>query len=259
MTACDPGGVGEGRESAVGSHRSTSLQPRKRLRRSAEALEATVRVAVFTDNDFEKVNGVTTTLKAVLRFIDPAVQPRVYTAASLGVQTPSYFAAGSVGAGLPLYPTMRIYWPRVRAFSREIARHHVDVVHTTTPGPVGLAARWLAARLGVPLVGSYHTEFGDYAAALSGSTTLGRAVDRSVRWYYRPCDPLLVPSAATRDQLIARGYDATRLIVWSRGVDAGTYSRHTAPRQRFERAGASMIGAPPCSMPVACHERRAWP
>lgn len=187
-----------------------------------------MRVAVFTDNDFEKVNGVTTTLKAVLRFIDPAVQPRVYTAASLDVQTPSYFAAGSIGAGLPLYPTMRIYWPRVRAFSREIARHHVEVVHTTTPGPVGLAARWLAAHLGVPLVGSYHTEFGDYATALSGSTTLGRAVDRSVRWYYQPCDPLLVPSAATRDRLIARGYDAARLLIWSRGVDGDLFAPHRA-------------------------------
>jgi hypothetical protein len=33
-------------------------------------------VAIFTDNDFEKVNGVTTTLRAVLQHAPPGVRLR---------------------------------------------------------------------------------------------------------------------------------------------------------------------------------------
>ena len=35
-----------------------------------------VRVGIFTDNDFDKINGVTTTLKAVLRYADDGFHPR---------------------------------------------------------------------------------------------------------------------------------------------------------------------------------------
>ena len=40
-------------------------------------------VAIFTDNDFGKVNGVTTTLTAALDCAPAGMQLRVYTAAAL--------------------------------------------------------------------------------------------------------------------------------------------------------------------------------
>src|SRR5262245_31418837 len=139
------------------------------------------RVAIFTDNDFDKVNGVTTTLKAVLRF-SRDVAPRIYTAAEVGVSTPQYFATASVGVGLPWYREMRIYWPRIRAFTKELRANGADVVHITTPGPIGVAGRWLAERLRVPVVGSYHTHLADYATAFSRSHQLGAAVESFMRW-----------------------------------------------------------------------------
>lgn len=41
-----------------------------------------------------------------------------------------------------------------------------------------------------------------------------------MKWLYGPCDPVLVPSGATRDLLRGNGYRAERLRLWSRGVDA---------------------------------------
>src|SRR5262245_13236327 len=201
-----------------------------------------MRVAIFTDNDFGKVNGVTTSLKAVLQFANGGAVPRVYTAADVGVRTPAYCALRSIGMGLPCYREMRIYLPRVRAFARELRRDGVDVVHVTTPGPVGVAARWLAARLHVPLVGSYHTELGEYAAMLSGSRRLGHAVERFVRWYYKPCQTLLVPSGATRALLVERGYDASRLRVWGRGVDVGRF----APTRALTTLRTAWRAGPAC-------------
>lgn len=182
-----------------------------------------MRVAIFTDNDFDKVNGVTTTLRAVLQF-SKNIRPRIYTSADLGIDTPSYFAASSIGVGLPWYREMRICWPRLATFARALERDGVDVIHVTTPGPIGVTGRWLAARLRVPLVGSYHTHLGDYAATFSGSTRLGRALDRYMRWCYKDCDPLLVPSIAVRDRLTAIGYRANRLTIWGRGVDTANFA-----------------------------------
>ena len=59
-------------------------------------------VAIFTDNDFGKINGVTTTLTAVLRWRPADLELRVYTAADVGVERPDYLALRSFGVGIPL-------------------------------------------------------------------------------------------------------------------------------------------------------------
>ncbi len=176
-------------------------------------------IAVITDNDFDKVNGVTTTLKAVLQHAPADVRVRVYTSADLSVDTPDYCAMASWGVGLPWYPEMRIYWPHVERLRRRLVADGVQLLHLTTPGPMGLAARWLCRRAGIPMVGSYHTHLGDYVTTFSGSHALGDGLERYMRWLYAPCDTVLVPSAATRTRLQACGYPGTQLQVWSRGVD----------------------------------------
>ena len=75
-------------------------------------------VAIFTDNDFDKVNGVTTTLRAVLQHAPPGVHVRVYTAASAPSDTPDYLAVKALGAPLPFYGEMRIYAPPLRRSGR---------------------------------------------------------------------------------------------------------------------------------------------
>ena len=183
-----------------------------------------MRVAIFTDNDFDKVNGVTTTLKAVLRHVPMAWHARIYTAGDAGTSTDTYFCASGLAAPIPWYRDMRVYLPRIASFARELRRHGVDLVHITTPGPVGLIGRHLERRCGVPVVGSYHTHFGEYVETLSGSKRLGRRMNDYMRWYYSPSRTLLVPSKATREMLIDHGYRADRLRVWPRGVDTDQFS-----------------------------------
>jgi glycosyltransferase involved in cell wall biosynthesis len=182
------------------------------------------RVAIFTDNDFDKVNGVTTTLHAVLKHAPHDVAVRIYTASDFGSDSRNYFAVPSIGVGLPWYREVRIYWPRMMRFARALAADRIDVIHITTPGPVGLAARWLAARLNLPVTGSYHTLLGHYLEALSGSARLGRVMERYMRWVYQACDPILVPTEATASYLRRAGYPADRLRIWARGVDVHAFS-----------------------------------
>ena len=193
------------------------------------------RAAVFTDNDFAKVNGVTTVLSALLRHAPATVAPRIYTVAGDEVIRPDYLALRAPGMGIPFYHEMKIYAPRVRALGAHARADGIDVVHLTTPGPVGLAALHVASRLRVPLIGSFHTDLGSYIRMLSGSARFERWVRRYLRWMYGRCERILAPSAATGAMLADDGIDPARIAVWTRGVDAETFS----PACRSEALRAS--------------------
>ena len=64
---------------------------------------APVKIAVFTDNDFAKVNGVTTVLSAVLQYAPPHVHPRIYTHSNSAADFPDYFAVRARGISIPFY------------------------------------------------------------------------------------------------------------------------------------------------------------
>lgn len=183
-----------------------------------------MRVAVFTDNDFDKVNGVTTALTALLEHAPPDLAPRVYTAAALGADAPHYLALPSFPVPIPFYSEMAMYVPRYREYLRRVVQDGVDVLHLTTPGPMGLTAMWIAAKTGLPLVGSFHTDLAKYTAILSGSSSLGRLMGQYMRWMYGRCAQTLVPSASTRELLIASGVNAGRIALWPRGVDSGHFT-----------------------------------
>lgn len=185
-------------------------------------------VAIFTDNDFDKVNGVTTTLNAVLDHAPEGQRLRIYTAGAIGCDEPRYLSLRSVGMPIPFYGEMRMYVPRLRAYQARARQDQIDVIHLTTPGPIGLAALYVASRLQIPLVGSFHTDLAAYTATLSGSERLGRLMREFMRWPYGRCQRVLVPSEDTRRLLIGARGDARKITVWSRGVD----TTHFRPERR---------------------------
>ena len=199
-----------------------------------------IRGAVFTDNDFAKVNGVTTTLTALLRHAPAGVAPRIYTHAETGVDQPGYLALPAPGIGLPFYREMKVYLPRLRALAARARADGIDLVHLTTPGPVGLAALCVASRAGLPLIGSFHTDLGSYARMLSGSARLERWLRLYMRWLYGQCERIFVPSDATRAMLVEEGIDPARVALWVRGVDADGFSpaRRSAALRAAWGAGA---------------------
>ena len=195
-----------------------------------------MRVAIFTDNDFDKINGVTTTLKALLRHAPDDVSPRVYTFADFGIETPEYLALASIGVPIPFYGEMQMYIPRLRELRRRLRADGVRLIHLTTPGPAGLAARYLARRGGTRLVGSFHTLLAEYVAALSGSTRLADGMRHYMRWLYGACEQVLVPSRDTYARLVADRWNAERMSVWPRGVDTVMFSpsrRSAALREQW--------------------------
>jgi glycosyltransferase involved in cell wall biosynthesis len=187
-------------------------------------------VGVFTDNDFDKVNGVTTSLRAAIEHAPEDIRVKIYTCDARGADTPTYLSLKARGMRIPYYREMKVYAPPLMEFLRRARADSLDVVHLTTPGPIGLAAMWVAARLSLPLVGSFHTNFTEYAEILSGSRRLGDLVRRYLRWSYRRCRIVLAPSEATRGMLIENRIAPRTVRLWRRGVSTGRFS----PAKRSE-------------------------
>src|SRR5262245_29068523 len=193
-------------------------------------------VAIFTDNDFDKINGVTTTFTAALRHAPSGIRLRMYTSATLAVDEPDYLAIRSLGLPIPFYGEMRMYVPRLGEFLARARADRIGLIHLTTPGPIGLAALFVAWRLRLPLVGSFHTDLAAYAATLSGSARLGALMREYMRWPYGKCTRILVPSEHTRQLLIDARANPAKIDVWPRGVDTVLFSpskRSTALRDAW--------------------------
>lgn len=207
-----------------------------------------MRVAIFTDNDFAKVNGVTTTLRAVLRGRPADLDVRVYTAADVAEERPDYLALRAPGVGIPFYAEMKMYLPRFAAFLRRARADGIDLIHYTTPGTVGLAAQFVRWRLDVPMIGSFHTQLSEYTELLSGSKQLGHWMREYQRWPYGQCERILVPSEATRALLVSAKIRAEKIRIWTRGVDAERFS--PARRSEARRAAWGVSDARPAVLYV---------
>jgi glycosyltransferase involved in cell wall biosynthesis len=119
---------------------------------------------------------------------------------------------------------MKVYVPPVRRLLRELRADGADVIHMTTPGPMGLAALFASSELQLPLIGSFHTHLAEYTTRLSGSQRLGGWMREYLRWIYGKCQQILAPSQATCQVLIDAKIDPAKLAIWERGVCTDRFS-----------------------------------
>jgi glycosyltransferase involved in cell wall biosynthesis len=84
--------------------------------------------------------------------------------------------------------------------------------------------------MGLPVLGSYHTELAAYAGLRSQDPDLEIAARIAIGAFYGQCRRVLSPSPASDDVLRAMGIAGERVGRWDRGVDVGRFS----PGRRVE-------------------------
>ena len=120
---------------------------------------------------------------------------------------------------VPYYPGLRIGVPSLSAAVQTLAEGAFDVIHVCSPGPAGVAGALVSRGLGVPLLGSYHTELTAYAGLRSGERRVADAMAMGVSAFYGACDLVLSPSPASDAALAEIGVAAEKVARWDRGVD----------------------------------------
>lgn len=145
------------------------------------------------------------------------------------------------GATLPKYPDLQFGFPCGRRLRREWTRDRPDVVHVATEGPLGVSAIRAAARLGIPVTSSFHTNFHTYGRhyGLGVLTRVGLAYLRRVHHRTRRT---FVPSDSILRTLREDGF--RDLAILGRGVDADLFRpdrRDETLRREWGAEGASPV------------------
>jgi glycosyltransferase involved in cell wall biosynthesis/predicted metal-dependent phosphoesterase TrpH len=124
---------------------------------------------------------------------------------------------------VPFYPGLRIGIPSLPNAVETLSEGHFDAIHVCSPGPAGVAGALVARALGLPLIGSYHTELSAYAGVRSGERRVAEAATMAVSAFYNACDVVLSPSPAADAALAAIGMSRERVLRWDRGVDTSRF------------------------------------
>jgi 1,2-diacylglycerol 3-alpha-glucosyltransferase len=175
--------------------------------------DAPLRVAIFGESYLPYLSGVTVATEALARGLGaaghdvllvaprPAVGAEPGTGGALGPDPqlgwlPSFELPGPAPNGY------RVPWPLPSAALRAAAAFAPELVHAQSPFTSGLMARRLARHLGVPLVFTHHTRFGDYRHYLGplawpGSALLGAYLRR----FWLSCAAVVAPGSELAQEI----------------------------------------------------------
>ncbi len=194
--------------------RSAAMTARRRGSRSSPT--ASARCTASPARSRRSASGGCPAIEIEVVGTDPEVDRRLPAVAEIDV---------------PFYPGLRIGVPSLPAAVQTLDRRLFDAIHVCSPGPVGMAGVLLARALGLPLIGSYHTELTAYAELRSGRPQVAQAMAMAVGAFYSACDVVLSPSPAS-DLALTRDRDARRA-----GHALGPGRGHRALRPRAARPG----------------------
>ncbi|TAL44292.1 MAG: glycosyltransferase family 1 protein, partial [Salinibacterium sp.] len=165
-----------------------------------------MRILIVTDAWEPQVNGVVRTLKSTRRELE-----------RLGHEVEFLTPEGFRTLPCPTYPDIRLSLLPGRQVRRRIEEFAPQAIHIATEGPLGIAARAYALRHRLPYTTAYHTRFPEYVRARIGMPLA--VTYRFLRWFHGPAQAVMVPTEVVRRDLLAYGFPASKVVLWSRGVD----------------------------------------
>jgi glycosyltransferase involved in cell wall biosynthesis len=172
-----------------------------------------MRILMVTDAWFPQVNGVVRTFATVKREVERmghAVQ----------VVSPDQFAT----LPCPGYPEIRLAVAPGRKLAAMLTQARPDAIQIVTEGPLGLAARNICVRRGLPFTTSFDTRFPEY---LQVRTRIPAAWTYPLmRWFHRPSRAVMAATPRLKTELEGRGF--RNVVLWGRGVDTELF--HPRPR-----------------------------
>ncbi len=123
----------------------------------------------------------------------------------------------------PGYAGLRLALPRAAELIEEVAALDPSAVHVSTPGPVGVCGMIAAKALGVPLLGTHHTDLAGYAHRLLGSKLASLVTARALAGMYGRFDRVLARSRVSAVSIEELGVAAEKVRVITPGIDLSRF------------------------------------
>jgi phosphatidylinositol alpha 1,6-mannosyltransferase len=183
-----------------------------------------MRIALFTGAYNHIADGVSLTLNRLVSYLE-GQGARVLVHAPVA-PVPALAHSGTLvplpSVAAPGRPDYRLSLGLPRNVKDSLKSFRPSLIHIATPDWTGLQALHYALTAGVPVVASYHTHFPSYLGYyhLAALTPFLWAY---MRWFYRRCDHVYVPSESMVSLLREHGF-ANNLRLWTRGVESDFFT-----------------------------------
>jgi glycosyltransferase involved in cell wall biosynthesis/predicted metal-dependent phosphoesterase TrpH len=125
---------------------------------------------------------------------------------------------------LPYYSELKLNLPPVLDVLEWADRQQFDVIHCSTPGPMGLCGWLVAKMLRVPVLGTYHTDFPAYVDRLTRDHRVTNGTVAYMKWLYREMAGVFSRSKAYRFNLRDLGVPEERLLTLPPSVSVDKFN-----------------------------------
>jgi glycosyltransferase involved in cell wall biosynthesis len=140
---------------------------------------------------------------------------------------------------LPCYAELTLSLPPILEILEWADRQQFDVIHVSTPGPMGLCGLLAAKMLRVPVVGTYHTDFPAYAEKLTGDHRVSNGTRVYIEWFYRRLAAVFSRSRAYEMSLRELGVSGDRVETLAPGVDTEKFNPARRDETLWTRMGVT--------------------
>lgn len=196
-----------------------------------------LRVALFSGNYNYVRDGANQALNRFVGYLlSQGAAVRVY---SPTIAAPAFAPTGDL-VSAPSFPVpgrreYRVPYRMSGAVRRDLKRFQPNLVHVSSPDPLGhRAVSWARAR-GLPAVASVHTRFETYPRYY-GLAFLEPVIESLLRRFYRRCDAIVAPSESMA-QLLREQRMSYDVGIWTRGIDRQIFNP-----DRRDRAWRQSLG-----------------
>ena len=127
--------------------------------------------------------------------------------------------------------------------TRELDQFDPDVIHISTPSPLGYFGMKYATARNIPVCTIYHTHFLSYIKYYTKqlpilTPVLEEAVAIHNRSFYNRCDKVFIPTEEIKSQLQEKGFRVAHFKIWKRGINLELFS----PKKRNKNHVKTITG-----------------
>ncbi|MCA9312152.1 MAG: glycosyltransferase [Phycisphaerales bacterium] len=140
---------------------------------------------------------------------------------------------------MPRYGELEVVLPPLTRMLRYVEAYQPDVIHISTPGPVGMVGLIAAKMARVPIVGVYHTDFPAYIERLFSDHSLTLATEQYMRFFYRRFARVLTRSESYLPALGRLGLRRDVCATLEAGIDLADFGRRFRSETTWQDLAAS--------------------
>lgn len=187
-------------------------------------------IGIFTDCYYPQINGVVT---SVMTLREELIR-RGHDVTIVTVQVPGYKNSSDDVIRIKAIPKVklldfRMALPLFYQDYQRIKDLRLDVIHTHTEFTIGLFGQFMANRLKIPMLHTYHTMYEDYTNYIlrikRGRGLVKRFMRHTSKRYVRHYDAVVVPSLKTEKALRSYGIK-NNIHILPTGIDLAKFPHY---------------------------------